>query len=407
MLTAGLDLIPRPGRKLRLGSTLAATQSLALAEFAAAQNRPVLVITDNTASAYRMEQELHFFDPQLPVHLLPDWETLPYDVFSPHQDIISERLRCLAELPLMRQGVLVVPITTLLHRLPPREYLQGHSLQLKKGQSLDLKAMRDTLEKSGYRHVDTVYEHGEYTIRGALLDLFPMGSRKPYRIDLFDDEIDTLRSFDPETQRSEDQFESINLLPGREYPLDEAGIRGFKDRWHARFDVDHRQCPLYQDISDGIASAGIEYYLPLFFDHCANLFDYLPEDSAVVTVPGLEAAAEHFWRDANQRFEQRSVDKQRPILPPASIFLAVEELFGLIKPLPQLVLHPEAPPEAAGNSNLPTAPPPALQIDAHSDDPTAALREFASQRRVLLCAESAGRREALIDLLTSHRMKPG
>ena len=294
MLTAGLDLIPRPGRKLRLGSTLAATQSLALAEFAAAQNRPVLVITDNTASAYRMEQELHFFDPQLPVHLLPDWETLPYDVFSPHQDIISERLRCLAELPLMRQGVLVVPITTLLHRLPPREYLQGHSLQLKKGQSLDLKAMRDTLEKSGYRHVDTVYEHGEYTIRGALLDLFPMGSRKPYRIDLFDDEIDTLRSFDPETQRSEDQFESINLLPGREYPLDEAGIRGFKDRWHARFDVDHRQCPLYQDISDGIASAGIEYYLPLFFDHCANLFDYLPEDSAVVTVPGLEAAAEHF-----------------------------------------------------------------------------------------------------------------
>lgn len=406
MLTTGLDLNPRPGRKLRLGSTFAAAQGLAVAEFAASQNRPVLMITDSTASAYRMEQELRFFDPQLSVHLLPDWETLPYDVFSPHQDIISERLRCLAELPQMRRGILLVPVTTLLHRLPPIEYLQGHSLQLAKGQALDLKAMRHTLEKSGYRHVDTVYEHGEYTIRGALLDLFPMGSREPYRIDLLDDEIDTLRSFDPETQRSAAQFDAINLLPGREYPLDEAGIRGFKDRWHARFDVDHRQCPLYQDICDGIASAGIEYYLPLFFERCASLFDYLPSDAVVISMTGIEAGAEHFWRDANQRFEQRSVDTQRPILPPSSIFLAVEELFGLIKALPQLVVHLDPLPQAAGTVNLPAAPPPALQIDAHGDDPTAALREFARQRRVLLCAESAGRREALIDLLAAHRMKP-
>ncbi|MFT5606041.1 MAG: transcription-repair coupling factor (superfamily II helicase) [Paracoccaceae bacterium] len=406
MLTTGLDLNPRPGRKLRLGSTLAAAQSLAVAEFAAGQSRPVLLITENTATAYRMEQELKFFDPQLPVHLLPDWETLPYDVFSPHQDIISERLRCLAELPNMQHGILLAPITTLLHRLPPTEYLQGHSLQLKKGQALDLKAMRDTLEKSGYRHVDTVYEHGEYTIRGALLDLFPMGSREPYRIDLLDDEIDTLRSFEPETQRSIEQFDEISLLPGREYPLDDKGIRGFKDRWHGRFDVDHRQCPLYRDICDGIASAGIEYYLPLFFEKCASLFDYLPIDTAVVTVTGIEAAAEHFWRDANQRYEQRSVDTHRPILPPTDIFLAVEEMFGLIKPLPQLVLHVEPLPDSAGNMNLPTAAPPALQIDAHSANPTAALREFASQRRVLLCAESAGRREALIDLLTANRLKP-
>lgn len=405
MLTTGLDLKLHPGRKLRLGSTQAAAQSLAVAEFAATQRRPLLLITENTASAYRMEQELRFFAPELPVHLLPDWETLPFDVFSPHQDIISERLRCLAELPTLQQGILLVPVTTLLHRLPPTEYLQGHSLQLKKGQALDLKVMRNTLEKSGYRHVDTVYEHGEYTLRGALLDLFPMGSRHPYRIDLFDNEIDTLRSFEPETQRSTEQFDEISLLPGREYPLDEAGIRGFKDRWHARFDIDHRQCPLYQDICQGITSPGIEYYLPLFFDQCASLFDYLPSDTAVVSLTGIEAAAEHFWQDANQRYEQRRVDNHRPILAPAEVFLAVEELFGLIKPLPQLVLHTEPLPDSAGHINLPTIPPPALQIDAHSDDPTAALREFASQRRVLLCAESAGRRQALIDLLAGHRLK--
>ncbi len=406
MLTTGLDLNPRSGRKLRLGSTLAAAKSLAVAEFAASQQHPVVLITDDTATAYRMEQELRFFAPELSIHLLPDWETLPYDVFSPHQDIISERLRCLAELPTMQQGILLVPITTLLHRLPPTEYLQGHSLQLKKGQALDLKVMRDTLVKSGYRHVDTVYEHGEYTIRGALLDLFPMGSREPYRIDLFDDEIDTLRSFDPETQRSSTQFDHINLLPGREYPLDEAGIRSFKDRWHERFEVDHRQCPLYQDIGEGIASAGIEYYLPLFFDKCASLFDYLPDQTTVVTLTGIEAAAEHFWHDAKVRFEQRRVDNRRPILPPADIFLPVEELFGLIKPLPQLVLHTDALPEGAGNFNLPTVAPPALQIDAHNNDPTAALREFSQNRRVLLCAESAGRREALIDLLSAHKLKP-
>ena len=256
MLTTGLDLQIRAGRKLRLGSAHAAAQSLAVAEIASQYNGPVVLITDNTATAYRMEQELRFFAQDLDVHLLPDWETLPYDLFSPHQDIISERLRCLAELPTMRRGVLVVPVTTLLHRLPPLDYIRGHSLRLAKGQVLDLQAMRRSLEKSGYRHVDTVYEHGEYTLRGALLDLFPMGSRVPYRIDLFDEEIDTLRSFDPETQRSIEPFDSINLLPGREYPLDEAGIRGFRDRWHARFDVDHRQCPVYQDICDGIASTG-------------------------------------------------------------------------------------------------------------------------------------------------------
>ncbi len=406
MLTTGLDLQIRAGRKLRLGSAHAAAQSLAVAEIASQCSGPVVLITDNTATAYRMEQELHFFAQGLDVHLLPDWETLPYDLFSPHQDIISERLRCLAELPTMRRGVLVVPVTTLLHRLPPLEYIRGHSLQLAKGQVLDLQAMRRSLEKSGYRHVDTVYEHGEYTLRGALLDLFPMGSRVPYRIDLFDEEIDTLRSFDPETQRSIEPFDSISLLPGREYPLDEAGIRSFRDRWHARFDVDHRQCPVYQDICDGIASAGIEYYLPLFFAECASLFDYLPDNATIATVAGIEASAEHFWRDARQRYEQRQGDRQRPVLTPAEIFLAVDEVFGKLKQQPQIVLHSDTLPAEGDNCNLPSAPPPALQIDAHSTDPASALRSFNENNRLLLCAESAGRRQALLELLARHKLKP-
>ncbi len=406
MLTTGLDLTLRKGLKLRLGSAHAAAQSLSVAEIAQNQASPLVLVTDNTATAYRVEQELRFFAPELDTHLLPDWETLPYDLFSPHQDIISERLRCLAELPRMRQGILVVPVTTLLHRLPPMDYLHGHSLQLRKGQTLDLDAMRQTLEKSGYRHVDTVYEHGEYTLRGALLDLFPMGSRSPYRIDLFDDEIDTLRSFDPETQRSLEQFDSVDLLPGREYPLDNAGIKGFRDRWHARFDVDHRQCPVYQDICEGIASAGIEYYLPLFFDNCATLFDYLPDDTAIATIAGIEASAEHFWKDARQRYEQRAGDRQRPVLSPTEIFLTVDELFARIKPRPQLVIHTDPLPQGTGGHNLPSSPPPALQIDAHGDDPAAALRQFNQSNRVLLCAESAGRREALIELLSRHAMKP-
>jgi transcription-repair coupling factor (superfamily II helicase) len=406
VLTTGLDLQIRAGRKLRLGSAHAAAQSLAVAEIASQYNGPVVLITDNTATAYRMEQELRFFAQDLDVHLLPDWETLPYDLFSPHQDIISERLRCLAELPTMRRGVLVVPVTTLLHRLPPLDYIRGHSLRLAKGQVLDLQAMRRSLEKSGYRHVDTVYEHGEYTLRGALLDLFPMGSRVPYRIDLFDEEIDTLRSFDPETQRSIEPFDSINLLPGREYPLDEAGIPGFRDRWHARFDVDHRQCPVYQDICDGIASTGIEYYLPLFFSECASLFDYLPEDATIATVAGIEASAEHFWRDARQRYEQRQGDRQRPVLTPAEIFLAVDEVFSKLKQQPQIVLHSDELPVEGDNRNLPSAPPPALQIDAHSSDPAAALRSFNQNNRLLLCAESAGRRQALMELLARHKLKP-
>jgi transcription-repair coupling factor (superfamily II helicase) len=241
-------------------------------------------LTADSQSAERLEQELKFFAPDLPVLHFPDWETLPYDLFSPHQDIISQRIASLYRLPELEHGVLVVPITTALHRLAPTRFLLGSSLVLDVGQKLDVELMRTRLEASGYRYVDTVYEHGEFTVRGALIDLFPMGSKLPYRIDLFDDEIETLRTFEPETQRSIDKVDSVRLLPAKEFPLQKEAVTRFKARFRERFDVDFRRSPIFQDLSSGITPAGIEYYIPLFFEETSTLFDYLPQDTQVFSL---------------------------------------------------------------------------------------------------------------------------
>lgn len=291
-----------------MGNLPGAALSLAIAEAASNAKRFTLLLTADSQSAERLQEELAFFAPQLAVLHFPDWETLPYDIFSPHQDIVSQRIAALYQLPELSHGVLVVPITTALHRLAPKRFLLGSSLVLDVGQKLDVEQMRLRLEAAGYRCVDTVYEHGEFAVRGALIDLFPMGSPLPYRIDLFDDEIETLRTFDPENQRSIDKVESIRLLPAREFPLKKEAVTGFRARFRERFDVDFRRCPIYQDLSTGITPAGIEYYLPLFYEETATLFDYLPEDSQVFSLPGIEQAAEQFWSDVRNRYEERRVD---------------------------------------------------------------------------------------------------
>ncbi len=225
----------------------------------------------------RLQTEVNFYGcDQRPVHLLPDWETLPYDSFSPHQAIISTRIQTLYQLPEQRRGVLILPISTLMLRLPPPSFITANALFLEPGQRLDSIALRQRLTDAGYRAVDTVYEHGEFAIRGAIIDLFPMGMELPLRIDLFDDEIDTIRTFDPESQRSIDRVERVRLLPAREFPLHPEAITRFKQRWRERFDVDHTRCPIYQDVSSGLTPPGIEYYAPLFFEQSASLFDYLP-----------------------------------------------------------------------------------------------------------------------------------
>ncbi len=402
-------LSPRPGDRQRWRGLHGSAASLAVAEAARGLDQLVLWVTRDTAGARQIEQELHFFlgdaaadGGELPVLHLPDWETLPYDTFSPHQDIVSERLTTLYRLPQAKRGIVVVPVATLMQRMAPSAFLQGNSLMLDVGQRLDVDTMRERLAAAGYRAVTTVFEHGEFALRGSLLDIFPMGSALPYRIDLLDDEIDTLRTFDPESQRTIDQVKQVRLLPGREFPLTPAAIKAFRERWHDSFDVDHRRCPVYQDVAAGIAPAGIEYYLPLFFESTATLLDYLPTQAVVVTDTGLEAAARAFWSEVNNRYEQRRGDLERPILAPAKLFQPVEELFASLKPLQQVQLEAEA----GSGTAFATSTPPALAIDARADDPVAALRRFAGERRVLICAESAGRRETLRELLGSHHLKP-
>nr|WP_312970872.1 transcription-repair coupling factor [Pseudomonas sp.] len=403
-----LPSLPATAGKQHWGNLPGAALSLVIAEAANSAKRFTLLLTADSQSAERLEQELSFFAPELPVLHFPDWETLPYDLFSPHQDIISQRIAALYRLPELKHGILVVPITTALHRLAPTRFLLGSSLVLDVGQRINVDDMRARLEATGYRYVDTVYEHGEFTVRGALIDLFPMGSKQPFRIDLFDDEIETLRTFEPETQRSIDKVESIKLLPAREFPLEKKAVTDFRGRFRERFDVDFRRCPIYQDLSTGITPAGIEYYLPLFFEETATLFDYLPQDTQVFSLPGIEKAAEQFWTDARNRYEERRVDPERPLLPPADIFLPVEDCFARLKDWPRVVISPEDIEPGVGRTRFEASALPDLAIQAKTSEPLAALRRFIEEYpgRVLFCAESAGRREVLLELLARLKLKP-
>ena len=403
-----LPPLPAASGKQHWGNLPGAALSLAIAEAASNAKRFTLLLTADSQSAERLQEELAFFAPQLAVLHFPDWETLPYDIFSPHQDIVSQRIAALYQLPELSHGVLVVPITTALHRLAPKRFLLGSSLVLDVGQKLDVEQMRLRLEAAGYRCVDTVYEHGEFAVRGALIDLFPMGSPLPYRIDLFDDEIETLRTFDPENQRSIDKVESIRLLPAREFPLKKEAVTGFRARFRERFDVDFRRCPIYQDLSTGINPAGIEYYLPLFYEETATLFDYLPEDSQVFSLPGIEQAAEQFWSDVRNRYEERRVDPERPLLPPAELFMPVEDCFARLKLWPRVVASQQDVEPGIGRERFTAQALPELAIEAKASEPLGKLRRFLDEYagRVLFTAESAGRREVLLELLARLKLRP-
>jgi len=403
-----LPPLPAASGKQHWGNLPGAALSLAIAEAASNAKRFTLLLTADSQSAERLQEELAFFAPGLPVLHFPDWETLPYDIFSPHQDIVSQRISALYQLPELSHGVLVVPITTALHRLAPKRFLLGSSLVLDVGQKLDVEQMRLRLEAAGYRCVDTVYEHGEFAVRGALIDLFPMGSPLPYRIDLFDDEIETLRTFDPENQRSIDKVESIRLLPAREFPLKKEAVTGFRARFRERFDVDFRRCPIYQDLSTGITPAGIEYYLPLFYEETATLFDYLPEDSQVFSLPGIEQAAEQFWSDVRNRYGERRVDPERPLLPPAELFMPVEDCFARLKLWPRVVASQQDVESGIGRERFNAQALPELAIESKASEPLGKLRQFLESYpgRVLFTAESAGRREVLLELLARLKLRP-
>ena len=393
--------------------------ALAICESARAHKGLTLVITQSTSEAIQLEQSIRFFlglptdedgatvsSDGIELLSLPDWETLPYDLFSPHQDITSRRIRSLHRLPGTRHGILVVPARTLMHRLAPPSYLQGNTLLLEVGQTLDIDSWRMQLEAAGYHHTDNVYEHGEYAVRGAILDIYPMGSNLPYRIDLFDDEIETLRTFDPETQRSIDKTERIELLPANEFPWHKEARSGFRNRWFEYFPNADKDAPVYQDVTHGITPPGIEYYLPLFFDATATLFDYLPGNTLVFTANGLNDAVNAFDAETRARYEDRRHDRLRPILPPTELFLQPDEVFGQLKHYPRITCSSQ-PEDGAGASNCGTESLPDVAMDGRAADPAGRLKRFIQEfhGRILICAESSGRREALIDNLADHKLK--
>jgi transcription-repair coupling factor (superfamily II helicase) len=374
----------------------------------AAQQHPTvtLLITPDSYTAARLEMELAFFRTRQSLEILvfPDWETLPYDIFSPHQDIVSQRLSTLYRLPDARQCVLIVPVATLLQRLAPRRFLDNHALLLSVGETLDQDSFRLRLEAAGYNHVAQVMEHGEFTIRGSIIDLFPAGSEQPYRIDLFDDEVESIRVFDPDSQRSIEKIDRIELLPAREFPLSKEAITLFRQNFRSTFDGDVQRSPLYRDVSGGNAPGGVEYYLPLFFETTATLFDYLPDSTLVVQLPGVEEAVEEFQEQVQQRYEQRRYDIERPILPPRQLFLDNAQLTLSLRNRPGIRIGNDP----AGDCRFAAAEPPELGLNPRADHPAARLQTFLREfpGRTLIAAESAGRRELLLENLKHYDIRP-
>ncbi|MEW6314362.1 MAG: transcription-repair coupling factor [Pseudomonadota bacterium] len=391
-----------PGARTRYPGLHGSSDALAIAELARSA-RPLAVISASAQDAQRLIEEIRYFAPELGVHLLPDWETLPYDNFSPHHDLVSERLATLYQVMQRNCDVLVVPVTTALYRLAPMSYLAAHTFFLRQGTTLDLAALRSQLTLAGYTHVTQVFAPGEYSMRGGLLDLFPMGSAVPYRLDLLDDEIESIRTFDVDSQRSIYPVKEIRLLPAREFPLDEAGQTLFRQNFREKFEGDPSKSRLYKDVSQGMAPAGIEYYLPLFFDGTATLADYLPPNTTVCLHGVIDAAAQQFWRDTQSRYQLLRGDRDRPLLPPGELFLAVDAFFGMLKPYARVELGGAKAVESAESQPL-TSPLPPLAVERRAADPLEKLKAFLDGYggRVLLLADSAGRRETMADFLREY-----
>ncbi|MDP2240638.1 MAG: transcription-repair coupling factor [Burkholderiales bacterium] len=427
--------IPAPGLREQTGPFHGSSDALALA-LLAARTRPVLVITENAWHGQRLLQEIPFFAPELRVHFFPDWETLPYDHFSPHHDLISERLATLYQMMRGEFDIAIVPVTTALYRLPPVEYLAANTFFFKQGGKLPATELRRQLTLAGYTHVTQVLAPGEYSFRGGLIDLFPMGSALPYRIDLFDEEIESIRSFDVDTQRSIYKVNEVRLLPAREFPMDEPGQTRFRKNFREKFEGDPSRSRIYKDVSKGVPTAGVEYYLPLFFDQTALITDYLPENTMICLQPGVQQAIDTFWQDTHARHAMLRGDLANPVLPPADLFLAADQFFGAIKPyaridmraVPSSTFHVQSSnhttPEAGAlelgtpHSSLLTPHPPAaaaatlplppLAVERRFDNPLHLLQDFLGgfPGRTLILAESPGRRETMADFFREYDFHP-
>ncbi|MEO1203488.1 MAG: DEAD/DEAH box helicase, partial [Pseudomonadota bacterium] len=387
------------------GRLIGASAALAAVEYARAASGPVLLLADDPRQADRLEAECRFFAGEdFDVLHFVEWETLPWDNFSPHQDIISERLKVLAALPDFSRGIVIASAPALLQRLPPTGYVAARTMSLAIGQTLPRAEFVDSLVAAGYYRVPQVTEHGEFAVRGSLIDIFPMGTQAPIRVDYFDDEIESLRTFSPDTQLSGDTLNSVALLPAREIPLDESDVREFRARYRERFEGQPGKSRVYRDVSDGIAHGGVEYYLPLFFDETAALTSYLPDNCVVIAPDGLAATLDTAWSEIRERYELHRHDVERPILSPEETFFSIDDVSSALGKHPQTLYSAQSLAERKGYTNLPTRLPPALKIEARYEDPAAGLMQFLNgfDGRILFTAESAGRREQLFELLSGR-----
>ncbi|MDO9401479.1 MAG: transcription-repair coupling factor [Polaromonas sp.] len=428
-----------PGKRYTLPQPAGSADALLLAQLGLQEKsagRLTAIVTSDAATAQRLQGEIAFFAPDLRCALFPDWETLPYDTFSPHQDLISERLATLWRISQRSKDtgadVVIVPATTALYRLGPPSFLAGYTFHFKVKQKLDEAKLKSQLTLAGYSHVTQVVSPGEYAVRGGLIDLFPMGSAVPYRVDLFDDEIDSIRTFDPDSQRSLYPVHEVRLLPGREFPMDDDARARFRNRWRELLAGDPTKSRIYKDIGNGVATAGIEYYLPLFFEETATVFDYLGSDATVVLHGDLETAFQRFWQDTRDRYRLVKDAPDRPALPPETLFLGTEQFYARANDYAQLALRAKSPPpnpllpagagikaelpplplgEGRGEGSSPYAEFNALQpmaVVRGADDPLARLKAHiqSTPQRVLLLAESDGRRESLLDFLRASSLSP-
>ncbi len=406
-----------PGKRYTLPRPAGSADALLLARLARREKesgRLLAIVCADATDAQRLIDEIAFFDPDLRCALFPDWETLPYDTFSPHQDLISERLATLWRLynhgkgkPEDTTDVVLIPASTALYRLAPPSFLAATTFAFETGQKLDEAQLRAQLTLAGYNHVTQVVSPGEYAVRGGLIDLFPMGSQVPYRVDLFDNEVDSIRTFDPDTQRSLYPVPAVRLLPGREFPMDEDSRKLFRQRWRELLEGDPTKSRLYKDIGAGVATAGIEYYLPLFFEQTATVFDYLghgSERAATLVLHGeLEPPLQRFWQDTKERYRLAQGEPDRPPMAPEHLFLAVEQFYALANGHAQLALK-----AGSGEELVDFTPLPELTVVRGAEDPLARLKDHLrnTQHRVLLLAESDGRRESLLDFLRASSVVP-
>ncbi len=411
MLTPAL--LPKEiATKQTWGQLYGASLPLALCEYCKETSGIKLLIAPDNLAATQLLKDFTFFLKDDPLHqeilLFPDWETLPYDRFSPHQDIISERLHTLNRLQQATNAIIISAASTLMHRLCPPSFIAQHSLVLQEEQSLQVEKFRKQLQQAGYHCVTKVLEHGEFAVRGSIIDLFPMGSHFPFRIELFDDKVESLRRFDPDNQRTIDKIKQIEILSAREFPLNEQSITQFRRMFREQFSGNPSLCPIYEAVSEGQFPSGIEYYLPLFFEKTATLFDYLPDNASICLVESIQASAEQFWQELTMRYEQRNMDITRPLLTPSLCFLTPTELFTHTNHYQQLRTYHQPIEKKGAVFHFDIEIPPQLFAEKQAPEPLARLARYMTKpnHRYLLVAESKGRREVLLDLLKRSQITP-